>query len=441
MFNDKELFINFMETRYLKIETSDPTSNLFSTVKGTVSITTKNNNLTLQNFLYLPNLSRNLISLLQMFKSSITICNENENFKIIKEGAPILEGQIANNLMVSNFTKHTALLTIMHSRLGHPSNQTLKSMGLPTFEKDHCGMCSRGKMTLKPSCSHFEKVERPLYCLHLDLVRPISPPLVSEHQYLLAIVDQYTSFKLTKFLKHKLDALNKFTIVKNLVEASQGRKIRKKISDRGGEFLNSKFNKIANESGFIHVTSPPYTPQLNGLYERTNRTILEKALCPLLRANLPKKYRAEAVNHASLLENLIPTPLRENLSPFQLWTGNSPRLKSLQTHVIFFENEFPSLQSTPKPNEDELVCSNDILLVEEEEKFFDCKEGLDNEAINNCNFVDEETEQSLEDSNKEEDNERHNISHHSKRIKIIGPRHPTLISSDICEENILPYPR
>ncbi|MBW0517036.1 hypothetical protein O181_056751 [Austropuccinia psidii MF-1] len=29
----------------------------------------------------------------------------------------------------------------------------------------------------------------------------------------------------------------------------------------------------------------------------------------------------------------------------------------------------------------------------------------------------------------------------AKRIKVIGPRHPTLINSDIREENILPYPR
>ncbi|MBW0494845.1 hypothetical protein O181_034560 [Austropuccinia psidii MF-1] len=41
----------------------------------------------------------------------------------------------------------------------------------------------------------------------------------------------------------------------------------------------------------------------------------------------------------------------------------------------------------------------------------------------------------------EESNEEIITAHPKKRIKVIGPRHPTLISSSIIEENILPYPR
>ena len=53
--------------------------------------------------------------------------------------------------MTSDFTKNTALLTnentqpCLHTRLGHPSNQTLKSMGLPIFKEDHCNVCVKGK--------------------------------------------------------------------------------------------------------------------------------------------------------------------------------------------------------------------------------------------------------------------------------------------------------
>ncbi|MBW0519955.1 hypothetical protein O181_059670 [Austropuccinia psidii MF-1] len=239
--------------------------------------------------------------------------------------------------MVSDFTNYAALLTTVHSgtcwhsRLGHPSNQTLRSMGLPIYDKEDCDVCARGKMTLKPFNSHFDKVEKPLDFLHLDLVGPISLPSVAGYQYFLTIVDQHTSFKFTRFLKHKLDALKEFITVNNLIKTTQGGKIRKFVSDRGGEFSNSEFKRLANESGFIHVTSPPYTPQLNGFAESANWTILEKARCLLLGENLPNHYWAEAVNHATLLTNLIPTPLRENLSPFQLWIGASPKIKSLRT--------------------------------------------------------------------------------------------------------------
>ncbi|MBW0561044.1 hypothetical protein O181_100759 [Austropuccinia psidii MF-1] len=94
--------------------------------------------------------------------------------------------------------------------------------------------------------------------------------------------------------------------------------------------------------------------------------------------------------------------------------------------------------------EDYLDYRDNVLLVEEKEKYFDCEEGLiDNKASNNHNLVnkaldshslaEEESEQDLED-NEAVDNER-------RRIKVTGPRHPTLISSEIREENILPYPR
>ncbi|MBW0463936.1 hypothetical protein O181_003651 [Austropuccinia psidii MF-1] len=240
--------------------------------------------------------------------------------------------------MISDFTKCTTLLTTggvtqpcWHSRLGHPSNQTLKLMGLPTFEKDYGNVCSKGKMTLKLFKSHFEVVEQPLDCLHLDLVGPISPPSISECRYFLTIVDQCTSFKIVKFLKNKSDALQEFKIVKNMIESAHGGKIKKIVSDRGGEFINSEFKQISNESSFIHVTSPPYTPQLNGFAERTNREILEKACCLLLGANIPNQYWEEAVNHATLLINLIPTPSINNQSPLYHWTGNAPRIKRIHT--------------------------------------------------------------------------------------------------------------
>ncbi|MBW0469652.1 hypothetical protein O181_009367 [Austropuccinia psidii MF-1] len=288
MLNNKKLFASFVKMKDLKIATSDPTSSLISTGKGT---------------------------LIANVESSITLHKENEEFKIPQENFLILEGQILNNLMVSDFTNYAALLTTMHSgaswhsRLGHPSNQTLKSMGLPIFDKEHCDVCARGKITFNRFNSHFDKVEKPLDCPHLDQVGAISPPSVSGYRYFLTIVDQHTSFKFTRFLKHKLHSLKEFIT----------------------------FKKLANESGFIHITSPPYTPQLNGFAEHPNRTILEKACCLLLGANIPNHYWAEAVNHATLLTNLIPTPSRENLSPFQLWTGTSPTIKSLRPFGCKFE--------------------------------------------------------------------------------------------------------
>ena len=69
-------------------------------------------------------------------------------------------------------------------------------------------------------------------------------------------------------------------------------------TDNGSEFCNSKVNEITDSSGIIHQKSAPYTPEQNGLVERMNRTLIEKARCMLIHSKLGKKYWAEAVNTA-----------------------------------------------------------------------------------------------------------------------------------------------
>ncbi|MBW0473992.1 hypothetical protein O181_013707 [Austropuccinia psidii MF-1] len=345
--------------------------------------------------------------------------------------------------MISNFTKFTTLLTASrnkklcwHSRLGHPSNQTLKSMGLPTFETDHCDICARGKMTLKRFKSHFEAVKEPLDCLHLDLVGPISPPSISGHCFLLTIVDQYTSFKIVKFLKNKSDAIKDFTIVKNLIENSQGQKIRKVVSDRGGEFVNLEFKQLGNENGFIHVTLPPYTPQLKGLSERTNREILEKACFLLLGVNLPKQYWVEAVNHATLSINLIPTPSRYNQSPLFLWIGNAPRMKQICTFGCKWIFEIPRERRPwklePTGEVGILLGFDDVeMFSRNEDTLFDCKEHSEGEASSDPNkeAAPPINDPSAESSSDDSDNKY--TTGPTKKIKVIWPRHPALISSSI----------
>ncbi|MBW0487212.1 hypothetical protein O181_026927 [Austropuccinia psidii MF-1] len=129
MFNNKELFLNFVETEKFHISTSNPTSNLVSTGSGTAVIEIENKALKLLNCLYVPNPSKNLVSLIELFLRSITIIKQDNSFSIVNNNKLILRGQIINNLMISNFNKLTTLFTTAnnlpcwHSRLGHPSNQ------------------------------------------------------------------------------------------------------------------------------------------------------------------------------------------------------------------------------------------------------------------------------------------------------------------------------
>ncbi|MBW0541599.1 hypothetical protein O181_081314 [Austropuccinia psidii MF-1] len=154
-------------------------------------------------------------------------------------------------------------------------------------------------MTHLPFKGHFSKTTEPLDCLHMDLVGPISPSSISGHHYILNIIDQHTSYKITCFLKNKSDTYEEFLKQQKLIENTQQQKIKKLVTDGGGEFINQQFKDLAEQHGFTHIIAPPYTPEHNGIAERANRTILDKALCLFLSSCLVNQYWAEAVNTAT----------------------------------------------------------------------------------------------------------------------------------------------
>ncbi|MBW0496483.1 hypothetical protein O181_036198 [Austropuccinia psidii MF-1] len=222
-----------------------------------------------------------------------------------------MTGDLINQLMIVTFNQPASNLTIAqqnwHLQLGHPSKQALKSLGLHPINQEQWDTCARVKMTLQPFQGHFTDVQKSLDCVHLNLVGPISPPSASGQQHILTIINQFTSYKITCFLKNKSDEFSELIIVKNLIETSQETNFKMIVEDRGGKFMNHKFKELTEETGIQHTFSPSYTPEHNGFSKRANRTILDKARCLLLTAEIPNQYWAEAVNTATILSNLIPT--------------------------------------------------------------------------------------------------------------------------------------
>ncbi|GBP46785.1 Retrovirus-related Pol polyprotein from transposon TNT 1-94 [Eumeta japonica] len=81
----------------------------------------------------------------------------------------------------------------------------------------------------------------------------------------------------------------------------------------------------------FHVkTSTPYTPQQNGLSERMNRTLLEKARCMLINANLQKSLWAEAIRTAAYITNRTPTRALNYKTPEEVWSGRKPDLSHMR---------------------------------------------------------------------------------------------------------------
>lgn len=78
-------------------------------------------------------------------------------------------------------------------------------------------------------------------------------------------------------------------------------KVKRAHTDNAPKFLSMK--KELGRMG-IHLTcSFPYIPQSNGLAERMNRTLLEKARSLLMESGVNSGYWGQAVMHAADLYN------------------------------------------------------------------------------------------------------------------------------------------
>jgi transposase InsO family protein len=89
-------------------------------------------------------------------------------------------------------------------------------------------------------------------------------------------------------LQRKSDVKPTFICFKAIVENYFKHKIITFYSDNGGEFTALKdFFQI---HGISHHTSPPHTPEHNGISELKHRHIVETSISLLTHASLPQKF-------------------------------------------------------------------------------------------------------------------------------------------------------
>lgn len=81
-----------------------------------------------------------------------------------------------------------------------------------------------------------------------------------------------------------------FKEFRGLVENQTRNRIKILRTDNGGEFCSSEMESYLKQTGILHQKINPNTAEQNGLSERFNRTVVERARCLLFEADLDKSF-------------------------------------------------------------------------------------------------------------------------------------------------------
>jgi transposase InsO family protein len=310
----------------------------------------------LRNVLYSPQIQCNLLSegRADDAGASITKSKGKCSIKHYETGETILTATKVGSLyqvnghaicmeakaMVASIS-HTNNLQKWHHRMGHISSLRLKQLNKvaegvevdKSAELPPCDDCALGKMTRAPFKTldgeerHIETLSR----VHSDLYGPLEVQTAGGKQYAQIVVDVGSSWRKGYCLTHKSEAPQCIEAFQRYSkEVHPDKKIGTLVTDNGGEFVNATMGQVLEKDSTRHQTTQPYTPQQNGIAERSNRTVFDMVRTMLLSSGLPKCYWGEAFNTAIYVINRSPTKSLQGRTPFEVWYGRKPSLRHLR---------------------------------------------------------------------------------------------------------------
>ena len=115
-----------------------------------------------------------------------------------------------------------------------------------------------------------------------------------------------------------------------MVENQKGGKVKVWRSDNGGEYTSMEFKAYLAGKGIEHQVSISGRPEKNGVAERMNQTLTERARSIKSHADISKKIWAEVVNYVSYLVNRSPSTAIDLQIPEEIWRGESMDYSILQ---------------------------------------------------------------------------------------------------------------
>ncbi|GKC63198.1 retrovirus-related pol polyprotein from transposon TNT 1-94 [Tanacetum coccineum] len=161
----------------------------------------------------------------------------------------------------------------------------------------------------------------------MDLCGPMRVESFNGKKYVLVIVDDYSRYTWTYFLRSKDETPEVLIDFLKLVQRGLHAQVRRVQTDKGTEFLNRTLHAYFSQEGIEHQTSTARTPEQNGVVERQNRTLVEAARTMLSAAKVLLFFWVEAITTACFTQNHSLVIPRHEKTPYHIINGRKQSVK------------------------------------------------------------------------------------------------------------------
>ncbi|CAI7814971.1 unnamed protein product [Closterium sp. NIES-53] len=204
---------------------------------------------------------------------------------------------------------------------GIKENESKKcNLGGTSKHKERCGASKGLEATAK----------RPLDEVLVDVVGPLKLGATGA-EYFRTIEDVYTHITWVYVLSKKSDMAETVkTDWLPLMEWQQDRLVKAIRTDRGGEFLRKDISMWLKKNGIRHSLTMPYSPAMNGIAERANRTITEQHTGCSLKLGCPITFGLLRCGVHVAKNRALTHVGADKWVPYVEWIGRKPKVDMLR---------------------------------------------------------------------------------------------------------------
>jgi hypothetical protein len=290
------------------------------TEEGEVTIQLRNGRtIVAQEVLLAPSFSSNLLSVAQLSAKGLVTTFDDIGCEISDRKKNIASGTLRNRQYVldtlSAEAAYNVSLSVWHQRLGHIHPGYVARLrdcsmvsGMKSAEGKTldgvCEACTLGKIARKkfPKTRSTERAKLANELSHTDLII-IGVETPGGNVHLAHYVDDMSGYIHGYPISRKSEVIEVHKVHSRRTLAEVGRTIGILRTDNAKEYTSKAFEQLLTSHGTQHQLSTPYSPQQNGVAERSGRTIIEMTRTMLV--NAPE----QAVGRGSIDCNPYPEPM------------------------------------------------------------------------------------------------------------------------------------